>query len=81
MYHEKVSKECKESISATENIFKNFKIGEVFQGKVTKVFKFSAFLELTSGREGFCHISQLDTKRVEKIYNSYNYVKIGDTNL
>ena len=38
--------------------------------------KFGAFLELTPGREGFCHISQLDTKRVENIDD---FVKIGDT--
>lgn len=38
--------------------------------------KFGAFLELTPGREGFYHISQLYTKRVE---NVGNFVKVGDT--
>jgi len=72
----KSSKKCKEALSAIENIVKDFKVGEIYKGKVTKVVKFGAFLELTPGKEGFCHISQLDAKRVENIDD---FVKVGDT--
>ena len=69
-------KKCKEAMLAIKNIVKDFKVGEVYKSKVIKVVKFGVFVELTPGREGFCHISQLDTKRVENIDD---FVKVGDT--
>lgn len=58
-----------------ESIVKDIEVGEVYTGKVMRIMKFGAFVELLPGKEGMCHISQLDTKRVEKVED---FVKVGD---
>ena len=40
--------------------------GEVYVGKVTRIMKFGAFVELLPGKEGMVHVSQLALNRVEK---------------
>ena len=47
----------------------------VYKGIVTKVEDFGCFVELWPGCEGLVHVSQLDTKRVEK---PSDMVKVGD---
>jgi polyribonucleotide nucleotidyltransferase len=42
-------------------------IGKTYTGKVTRIMDFGAFVEVLPGKEGLVHISQLDTKRVEKV--------------
>jgi len=51
------------------------KVGDVFDGKVTRIMDFGAFVELVPGKEGLVHISELDTKRVNKVED---IVKLGD---
>ena len=58
-----------------EDIVREIKVGEIFEGTVTRIATFGAFLELLPGREGMCHISQLSNKRVEKVED---VVKVGD---
>ena len=38
-----------------------------FDGKVTKILDFGAFVEFVPGREGMVHISELEWHRVEKV--------------
>ncbi len=52
------------------------KVGDVFEGKVTRIMEFGAFVEITPGKDGLVHISQLDHKRVNRVED---IVKIGDT--
>ena len=66
---------CNEASKAIENIAKDFKVGEVYDCTVTKVVKFGVFVEIVPGREGFCHISNLDSKRIDNIDS---FVKIKD---
>ena len=42
-------------------------IGNIVKGKVNKVAKFGAFVEIEEGVEGLVHISQLANKPVEKV--------------
>jgi len=44
-----------------------FKIGDVVQGKVTKVTSFGAFVELKDGIDGLVHISQISEDRIDKV--------------
>ena len=53
----------------------DLEVGMVVEGKVTGITNFGAFVELLPGREGLCHISQLDKKRVEKVEDVVN---VGD---
>lgn len=41
--------------------------GTVYKGKVTRLMQFGAFIEILPGKEGLLHISQIDTKRVDKV--------------
>jgi polyribonucleotide nucleotidyltransferase len=50
-------------------------VGAVFKGKVTRLMKFGAFVEILPGVDGMIHISDLDVKRVERVED---VVKIGD---
>jgi len=51
-------------------------VGKTYKATVRKIMEFGAFVEILPGREGLVHISQLDTKRVEKVEDLF---KVGDT--
>ena len=50
-------------------------VGTVFDGKVTKLLDFGAFVEFAPGREGLVHISQLAWERVNKVED---VLSVGD---
>jgi polyribonucleotide nucleotidyltransferase len=50
-------------------------VGEVYDGIITKIMDFGAFVEILPGKEGLLHISQIDNKRVNKVTD---YFKEGD---
>lgn len=50
-----------------EGITAEVEIGKTYQGKVVSVVAFGAFVEILPGKEGLCHISELDNSRVENI--------------
>ena len=50
-----------------ENIETFYRIGDVVNGKVTKITSYGAFVELRDGIDGLVHISQIREDRVEKI--------------
>ena len=58
-----------------EDIIREVEVGTVYSGTVKRIEKFGCFVELWPGTEGLCHISKLDTKRVEKVED---VVKLGD---
>lgn len=41
--------------------------GEVYMGKVTKLFPFGALVEVLPGKEGMLHISKISSERVNKV--------------
>jgi len=63
---------CKEFIKA---LTASPEIGKIYDGKVIKIMDFGAFVEILPGKEGLLHISQIDTKRVNKVTD---YLKEGD---
>lgn len=58
-----------------KNITHEVKIGEIFQGRVKRIFDFGAMTEILPGQEGLIHISELAPYRVKKVED---VVKIGD---
>lgn len=58
-----------------KNIAREVEIGKVYTTKVVDVEDFGIFVELWHGCEGLIHVSQLDTKRVEKPSDMF---KVGD---
>ena len=66
---------AKKAVAIIEDLVREVEVGVVYKGKVTRIMNFGAFVEVLPGKEGLCHISQLDTKRVEKVEDVVN---IGD---
>ncbi len=48
------------------SFYADLKVGDVIEGRVTKLMPFGAFVELAPGVEGMIHISELGWSRVEK---------------
>ncbi len=65
-------KKAKEMIEA---LVKDVEAGKVYTGKVTRVERYGAFVEVLPGKEGLLHISHLDHHRVDK---TEDVVKLGD---
>ena len=58
-----------------KNITHEVAAGEEYQGKVTRIINFGAFVEILPGQEGLVHISELAPFRVERVDD---IVKVGD---
>ena len=58
-----------------ETIVRDVEVGAVYMGKVTRVEKYGAFVEVAPGKEGLVHISQLDIERVNR---TEDIVNVGD---
>ncbi|NGX61938.1 MAG: Polyribonucleotide nucleotidyltransferase [Chlamydiae bacterium] len=57
-----------------EGLIAEVEVGKVYEGKITSVVNFGAFVEILPGKEGLCHISELSDTRVEDIFS---YIKEG----
>src|SRR3954447_26968294 len=58
-----------------EDIVREVQVGELYLGKVKRIEKFGAFVEIFAGKDGLVHISELAEERVGKVED---VVKIGD---
>jgi polyribonucleotide nucleotidyltransferase len=50
-----------------EALCEEVRIGKIYEGRVASVKDFGAFIEIMPGRDGLCHISELDDKYVERV--------------
>jgi polyribonucleotide nucleotidyltransferase len=68
-----------EAAARAENMIKAIitdpEVGQIYKGKVTRIMKFGAFVEILPGKEGLVHISQLSKERVNRVED---VVEIGD---
>ena len=58
-----------------ELLTKDVEVGETYEGTVTRIMNFGAFIEILPGKEGLLHISKMAKHRVEKVEDEMN---IGD---
>ena len=58
-----------------EDIVREVVVGQLYLGKVKRIEKFGAFVEIFHGKDGLVHISELAEERVGKVED---VVKIGD---
>ena len=58
-----------------ELLTKDAEVGQTYEGKVTKIMSFGAFIEILPGKEGLLHISKMADHRVDKVEDVMN---VGD---
>ena len=58
-----------------EGITKEPEVGEIFDGKVTRIMSIGAFVEYLPGKEGLVRASEISSERVNRIED---VVKVGD---
>ncbi|WP_010282322.1 polyribonucleotide nucleotidyltransferase [Bacillus timonensis] len=58
-----------------EDIVREVEVGQMYLGKVKRIEKFGAFVEIFSGKDGLVHISELAEERIGKVED---VVSIGD---
>jgi len=63
------------AIEKINAIVKDIEIGEIYEGKVTKILDFGAVVQLAPGKDGMVHISELADSHVKKVED---IVKLGD---
>ncbi len=65
---------ARHAIRRIEEITAEIEVGRVYNGKVTRIVDFGAFVAIGGGKEGLVHISQIADKRVEKVAD---YLQMG----
>jgi polyribonucleotide nucleotidyltransferase len=55
-------------------------IGKTYAGKISSIVDFGFFVEILPGKEGLCHVSEIDLNRIEDLraYVKEKNIKIGD---
>ena len=66
---------AKKAIKIIEDLTRDVEQGEVYTGKVTRLFNFGAMVEILPGKEGLIHISELADYHVAQVED---VVKAGD---
>ncbi len=67
---------CKGAVEIVKLIATDPEVGAFYNGVVTRIMNFGAFVEIAPGKEGLVHISRLDVKRTEKVEDVVN---VGDS--
>jgi polyribonucleotide nucleotidyltransferase len=69
---EEMNKVAKKTI---EDIVREVEAGQMYLGKVKRIEKFGAFVEIFAGKDGLVHISEIAEERIRKVED---VVAIGD---
>lgn len=69
------SQNINQAVAMIEDIVREVEVGKIYLGKVVRIEKFGAFVEIFPGQDGLVHISQLAEERVAK---TEDVVAIGD---
>ena len=63
------------ALEMVKEIVKEIEVDGVYEGKVTRLMQFGAFVDVGCGKEGLLHISKISKKRVNKVED---VLKVGD---
>ncbi len=66
---------CRQAKAVIDSIVFVPEVGKLYYGKVVRIIPIGAFVELAPGKDGMCHIKDLEFKRTEKVEDVLN---IGD---
>lgn len=67
--------QAQKAMEKVEEIVREIEVGEYYDGVITKLMPFGAFVNLGGGKEGLLHISKISKERVEKIED---VLSVGD---
>lgn len=70
------AEKCEGAVSVVKLNATDPEVGAFYNGVVTRIMNFGAFVEIAPGKEGLVHISRLDVKRTEKVEDVVN---VGDS--
>lgn len=59
--------DANKALKMIEDITREIEVGGIYDGKVSRITTFGAFVDLGAGKEGLLHISKISSKRVEKV--------------
>jgi len=66
---------AKEAMKRVEALTASVEIGKIYDGRVTSIKEFGAFVEILPGKDGLCHISELADEYVSSVTD---VCKVGD---
>ena len=66
---------AQKALKIVEGITREIEVNEIYEGTVTKIMPFGAFVDIGGGKEGLLHISKISNERVE---NVEDVLKIGE---
>lgn len=66
---------AKKALARVEAMTATVQVGKIYEGRVTSVKDFGAFVEILPGKDGLCHISELDDGFVNSVAD---ICKVGD---
>ena len=66
---------AEEAKRRVEALCQDVSVGSIYDGKVSSIKEFGAFIEITPGRDGLCHVSELDSGFVSRVED---IVRVGD---
>ena len=69
------SENGKKAMKMIENIAREIEVGGIYDGIVTRIMSFGAFVDVGGGKEGLLHISKISSKRVDKVED---VLSVGD---
>lgn len=70
------AEKCQNAVDVVKLIATDPEVGAFYNGVVTRIMNFGAFVEIAPGKEGLVHVSRLDVKRTE---NVEDVVTLGDS--
>ena len=73
--YSEVIESANKALKMIENIVKEIEVGEIYDGVVTKIMPFGAFVDIGGGKEGLLHISKISNKRIDKVED---VLSVGD---
>lgn len=74
IYSEETEKAHK-ALELIDEIVREIEVGGIYDGKVTRIMTFGAFVDVGGGKEGLLHISKISKERVNKVED---VLKVGD---
>ena len=58
---------AKKALEMINNIVREIEVDGIYEGTVSRIMPFGAFIDLGSGKEGLLHISKISKERIEKV--------------